>query len=147
VAPQSLRDLIVPGRFVKLWCPFTDPPKEKYLLVVAIEPFLIAFLVNSELTAFQKSREDLRADHISFSGAFLHHPSQLDCSCAIHDFEIEDVCAQIEADPKRVKILAPAPMIESVKIIVEASLMIETGYKKIILRQLNTFYPAAGAPH
>ena len=33
---QSLEDLIVPGRILRLFCSFTDPPKEEFVVVVAI---------------------------------------------------------------------------------------------------------------
>ena len=38
---KDIQALIVPGRCLRLWCPFTTPPKEKYFLVTAIEPFLV----------------------------------------------------------------------------------------------------------
>jgi len=38
---QSLEDLVVPGRILRLFCSFTNPPKEKFVVVVATDPFYL----------------------------------------------------------------------------------------------------------
>jgi hypothetical protein len=46
---QSLEDLIVAGRVLRLFCSFTDPAKEKFVVVVATDPFCLGFLINEGL--------------------------------------------------------------------------------------------------
>jgi hypothetical protein len=142
MALEDFQALIVPGRFLKLWCTFTRPPKEKYFLVVATAPWVIGFLINSELTAFQKTRPDLVNENIGISGGFLPHRSYLDCTCAIQDLEMAEICAQLGDQPKRLLSSAPQDLIERVKRVVDGSLLIEAGVRKIILRNLVAQYPA-----
>ena len=48
---QSLEELVVPGRVLRLFCSFTNQPKEKFVVVVATHPFCLGFLINSNPTA------------------------------------------------------------------------------------------------
>jgi len=64
---QSLEELIVPGRVLRLFCSFTDPPKEKFVVIVATNPFCLGFLINSNPTEPQKSKKHLSDELISVS--------------------------------------------------------------------------------
>jgi len=56
---QSLEELIVPGRVLRLFCSFTNPPKEKFVVIAATDPFCLGFLINSSATELQKSKKHL----------------------------------------------------------------------------------------
>jgi hypothetical protein len=104
---QSLEELVVPGRVLRLFCTFTDPPKEKYVVIVATEPFCLGFLINSSPTELQQSKKHLRDELVSVSRAdgyaFLTNPqpSVLDCTLAA-DFAFDEVVAQLTQDSTRV---------------------------------------------
>ena len=91
---QSLEELIVPGRILRLFCSFTVPPKEKFVVVVATNPLCLGFLINSSATALQKSKKHLSDELIHISKAdgydFLTNPqpSILDCTFAA-DFDFD----------------------------------------------------------
>jgi hypothetical protein len=142
VSIEDIQAFIVPGRCLRLWCKFTRPAKEKFFLVAATEPFLIGFLINSEATSLQQQRPDLLRELISLpQGGFLTHQSYLDCTCAISDFEMDEVCAQISADPGRMLTVASPEVMHAIRIIVEGSLMIEGGNRKIILKNIDQHFP------
>ena len=143
---DEMSALIVPGRLLLLHCSFTKPkPKDKFFLTVATEPWLIGFLINSDLTPFQKEREDRRADLLPVGpNRILHKQSWLDCSCPIEEIELADACAQIDADPARVKPMATDQLMAAVRGIVDRSLLIEAGCRKIILRRIDEHFPATG---
>ena len=104
---QSLEELIVPGRVLRLFCSFTVPPKEKYVVIVATTPFCLGFLFNSSPTELQKSKKHLLDELISISArdgyAFLTNPepSILDCTFAAN-LDFDETVAQLTQDSSRV---------------------------------------------
>lgn len=144
MSADDLSTLVVPGRLLLLHCSFTKPnPKDKFFLAVATEPWLIGFLINSELTSLQQRRPDLQADLIPVGpNRILHKQSWLDCSCPIEEIEFADACAQISADPWRVKSMASDSLMGAVRAKVDRSLLIEAGCRKIILRRIDEHFPS-----
>ena len=96
---QSLEELVVPGRVLRLFCSFTNPPKEKFVVVVATNPFCLGFLINSNPTELQRTKKHLSDELINVSAqdgyAFLTNPrpSVLDCTL-VADLDFDETVAQ-----------------------------------------------------
>lgn len=138
---QSLEELIVPGRVLRLFCSFTNPPKEKYVVVVATDPICLVFLINSKPTGLQKSKRHLSDELIRIEKAdgyeFLTNPepSVLDCTFA-GDLELDELVAQITQDASRVLNLITDQTRARIVEVVKESMTLEGGIVKIILRNL-----------
>lgn len=91
---------LVPGGIFHCFCAFTNPPKNKFFVLVAIDPSLI-FLINSQISQWLASRPNLRdcqvallkADH-----AFLNHDSFLDCTQAERRITIDVLRQEMRKD-------------------------------------------------
>lgn len=96
---------LTPGAILYLFCRFTKTPKEKYVVVVAMEPRLLLFAINSEISHFVRSRHmvayqlKLQSDEYDC----LDHDSYLDCAQAISDMTRDDIVNQLVADVSRIK--------------------------------------------
>ncbi len=139
---QSLEELMVPGRILRLFCSFTNPPKEKFVVIVAKNPFCLGFLINSNPTGLQKARKHLSDELIRVSSgdgyAFLtnREPSILDCTFAA-DLDLDETLAQIAQDSSRVLgIISNATRTKIINV-VEKSMTLEGGIAKIIVRNLT----------
>ena len=138
---QSLEELVVPGRVLRLFCSFTNPPKEKFVVVVATHPFCLGFLINSNPTALQKSKKHLSDELISVSAqdgyAFLTNPqpSVLDCTFAA-DLDFDETVAQLTQDSSRVLGLITDATRKQIIDVVGESMTLEGGISKIIVKNL-----------
>ena len=139
---QSLEELVVPGRILRLFCSFTNPPKEKFVVVVATQPFCLGFLINSNPTALQKSKKHLSDELISVSAqdgyAFLTNPqpSVLDCTFAA-DLDFDETVAQLTQDSSRAFGLITDATRRQIIDVVGESMTLEGGIAKIILKNLT----------
>ena len=139
---QSIEELVVPGRILRLFCSFTNPPKEKFVVVVATNPFCLGFLINSNPTALQKAKKHLSDELIRVSSgdgyAFLTNPapSVLDCTFAA-DLELDEMLAQISQDASRVRGLISDSTRAKIIAVVEKSMTLEGGISKIIIKNLT----------
>ena len=139
---QSLEELIVPGRVLRLFCSFTVPPKEKYVVIVATTPFCLGFLFNSSPTELQKSKKHLLDELISISArdgyAFLTNPepSILDCTYAA-DLDFDETVAQLTQDSSRVLSLITDATRERIVEVVKESMTVEVGIANIIVKNLT----------
>jgi hypothetical protein len=139
---QSLEELVVPGRILRLFCSFTNPPKEKFVVVVATHPFCLGFLINSNPTALQKNKKHLSDELISVSAqdgyAFLTNPqpSVLDCTFAA-DLDFDETLAQMTQDSSRVFGLITDATRKQIIDVVGESMTLEGGISKIIVKNLT----------
>jgi hypothetical protein len=139
---QSLEELIVPGRVLRLFCSFTNPPKEKFVVIVATNPLCLGFLINSNPTELQKSKKHLMDELVQVSRsdgyAFLTNPqpSVLDCTYAA-DFDIDEVVAQLTQDATRAHGLLTDATRSRIVEVVKESMTLEGGIAKIILKNLS----------
>jgi len=139
---QSLEELVVPGRVLRLFCSFTNPPKEKFVVVVATHPFCLGFLINSNPTALQKSKKHLSDELIGVSArdgyAFLTNPqpSVLDCTFAA-DLDFDEMVAQLTQDSSRVLGLITDATRKQIIDVVGESMTLEGGISKIIVKNLT----------
>ena len=138
---QSLEELIVPGRVLRLFCSFTNPPKEKYVVIVATTPLCLGFLINSSPTGLQRSKKHLRDELIGLGKPdgydFLTNPqpSALDCTLAA-DFDFDEVVAQLTQDSSRVLRIITDETRARIVAVVKESMTLEGGIAKIILKSL-----------
>lgn len=139
---QSLEELVIPGRILRLFCSFTNPPKEKFVVIVATDPFCLGFLINSRPTALQETRRHLSDELVPVSADdgydFLTNPepSVLDCTFAA-DLDLGETLAQMAQDASRVRgFISDATRTQIVRV-VEKSMTLEGGISKIILRNLT----------
>lgn len=132
--------LLVPGRIIRLFCGFTKPPKEKYVVLLTKNPFLLGFLINSHPTDFQQNRQHLLDELIKLTASdysFLSHTCYLDCT-TLADLDEEDILAQVTDDPTRdLKMISEKTRGQIIAILTE-SLTIESGLAKLILKNLET---------
>lgn len=139
---QSLEDLIVPGRILRLFCSFTDPPKEKFVVIVATNPVCLGFLINSSPTELQKAKKHLSDELVSVSAqdgyAFLTNPqpSVLDCTFAA-DLDFDETVAQLTQDASRVLNLITDATRERIVEVMKESMTLEGAIAKIILKNLT----------
>lgn len=97
---------LIPGAIIYLHCEFTNPQKDKYLLVVATDPKLILFVINSQINPFIQSREHLLACQIEIdqeSHNFLDHDSHISCHETITSISLEEARRQLVDDISRMK--------------------------------------------
>lgn len=139
---QSLEELVVPGRILRLFCSFTNPPKDKFVVIVATNPFCLGFLINSNPTELQRTKKHLSDELIPVSANdgynFLTNsdPSVLDCTYAA-DLDLGETLAQIAQDSSRVLGLISDSTRTQIISVVEKSMTQEGGICKIISRNLK----------
>jgi hypothetical protein len=139
---QSLEELVVPGRILRLFCSFTNPPKDKFVVIVATDPFCLGFLINSNPTELQRTKRHLSDELILVSASdgynFLTNsdPSVLDCTYAA-DLDLGETLAQIAQDSSRVLSLISDSTQTQIISVVEKSMTLEGGICKIISRNLK----------
>lgn len=95
---MTLHDLLVTGNVLSLFCDFTTPPKQKFLILVAINPQLLFFIINSELNDF-RSQGEAREHQVELQNpphTFLtKQNSWADCFKVIRQFDAQEISRQI----------------------------------------------------
>lgn len=80
---------------LKLRCFFCKPePKDKYFVVVSVEPEPILLFINSELNPFVARNPNLTPCHIEINGdahEFLTHDSWINCCEPCIEFTTEEI--------------------------------------------------------
>jgi hypothetical protein len=95
-----------PGQVLYLFCEFTHPPKDKYVLLVCRTDPPMLFIVNSEIPRFVQARPELLASQVKLSPGdypFLDHDLFLDCSNVINSLDEDAIRNQLLADLSRLK--------------------------------------------
>lgn len=94
-----------PGQVLYLHCRFTNPQKDKYLVLVHLGTRPLFFVINSEIHDYIASRPDLLRCQVQLSAAdndFLRHDSVLNCGEVIDRFSEDQVRDQVLADMSRI---------------------------------------------
>lgn len=102
---KHIHSRLTPGRVLLLYCDFTTPPKDKFLVLAAVEPELLLFVVNSQVNEFIRRRDHLMQCQVEIGHEehqFLNRHSFIDCTMA-HDIALRDIYEQLEADINRLK--------------------------------------------
>jgi hypothetical protein len=104
---ESLQRQFEPGRICYLHCSFTRPlPKNKFLVLLAISPKPIFFIINSEISAFLQAREHLLSCQVLLPASeydFLDHDSYVDCTTMIDKVGLDEIIDQALDDLNRIK--------------------------------------------
>ena len=83
-----------------LRCFYCNPPKDKFYVVVALDPRPLLLIVNSKLNNYVLSNENLISCNkkISLNGheGFLRYDSWIDCCNVVEDFPMEDIETQLK---------------------------------------------------
>lgn len=142
MASADVAALIKPGSILLIYCHFCDPPKPKFFVVAAVNPFPVGFFINSEPTRWQQQTKHLMDAQVKIARAdyagFLKHDSWIDCTEAIDQYEMAELVAAVAADPAK-KLLGhlTGGDVDRVCDVVKDSLSIEASNIKIILRDFG----------
>ena len=131
----------LPGQILYLWCDFTNPPKDKFLLLVCTEERPLLFIINSRINEYLEKRPELFACQITLEAReydFLSHDSFLDCSNVVDVMDRDDIIGQIASNPIKAKGKLNSATREEVIKVVEKALTISPYHKKLILRSLSS---------
>jgi ferredoxin len=136
---QYIRDNILPGQVLRLFCQFTTPPKNKHLLLVGLEPTPLLFMVNSHIHPYVRSRAHLKSCQVLLKASehfFLAHDSYVDCRNACNSFSLDDIIMQVYRDARRLKGFINEEAQEQVVAAVKACPVLEKHYQNLILAEL-----------
>jgi hypothetical protein len=125
-----------PGFVFYLYCDFTIPPKEKYLLLVCVDSEPLFLIINSEINSFYRSRPHLRDCQVSIpvqSHDFLDHDSFIDCVKVIRGLTQVSVQEQVLTSMMRIKGRIDSTCKEAVMTAITRSRSIEPRFKELIL--------------
>lgn len=91
---------ISPGDVLYLHCPFTTPPKLKFMVVACCEPLLV-LLINSDIHAHILANDEMLASQVDLPQAdhdFLDWDSFVNCISAHNAFSLDEVKTMIADD-------------------------------------------------
>ncbi|MBA4318489.1 MAG: hypothetical protein C0412_08815 [Flavobacterium sp.] len=137
---QQINNAIVPGQILKLFCSFTKPPKEKYLLLASVNPTVCIFIINTSIHPFIKSKHDLLEAQVLMKKVdyqFLDHDSYIACHELINHFTIEEVKKQLLLDASRIKGRINSITRNNILISVDNCRALPKTDKKIIVNGMN----------
>lgn len=96
-----------PGCILYLYCWFTNPPKDKYCILIdkkAYNPML--FIINSNIPSFIAKKPEFKKTQITIDHdgyEFLDHKSYINCYEVIKKLTIKDIKSQLKDDIGRIK--------------------------------------------
>lgn len=93
---------LLPGCILRLFCHFTEPPKEKYLVLVCTTRSWLALTINTRVPSL--AQRDVRRSHLPLHASeydFLRYDSFLDCS-KVHPIEKDAIMCQVLGDTGRI---------------------------------------------
>jgi len=97
---------LIPGKILRLYCTFTNPPKEKYFVLAYSNLNSLLFIINSNVHEYIKQRKYLLhcQDEITASDyPFLKHDSYINCAKVIKHFDRQLIEEQLLDDLNRIK--------------------------------------------
>jgi hypothetical protein len=92
------------GDVVLLRCTHCNPPKNKFFVVAHLEP-LRMFLINSEITEFQRRSQEILATQVVIRAqehAFLEYDSVIGCDHLSHEYNLERLQEILIKEPQRI---------------------------------------------
>lgn len=146
--PESLRTELASGKTISVsdvlykFCNFTTPPKNKYMVVCCLNPFLV-LLINSNISEFIQRREELLCCQVDMSKEdhdFLEWDSVVNCIEAHDAFDITDMKEDISDNYLEVFRGSVKPYcMRDVYRAVEQSKVMKRSHKRIILASLQEY--------
>ena len=133
--------MIVVGHAYYLTVSFFRPPKPKYLVLayVAADGRARFFVINSERTELQKTRDELRHHLLPIprgTHEFLPHDCWLDCSELVGGWSAAALESEVADAPECCVGKLSSAMVKEVRETVEASRLLSPREKSQILAQL-----------
>jgi len=134
---------LVPGIIVRLFCPFTSPPKHKFLLLLSMNPNPVFFIINTQPNRFLiRNFPDLQILIKQNEYAdFLSRDSFIDCSTPRDDFTVEDIKRKVLADVGRIKGKLTESDRAAVVDAIKRNRTIEARLKRTLLQELGAKAP------
>ena len=121
-------------------CYFTTPPKNKYMVVVSIEPRLLVLLINSAVHQYYIDN-DLTQYHVPVLATehpFLNHDSYASCVEAFSAFDYSDVRTEVIENYNNIfKGWLTDECLEDVYHAVKDNIMIRRGEQKEIVASIE----------
>lgn len=103
---RYVRQSLVPGRILHVHCSYTTPPKNKFVVVAAIQPAPLLFIVNSKINRWVQARADLRDCQVEIrqqDHTFLGQDSFLNCTEAVGQMAMEELEGQLVKGMSNIK--------------------------------------------
>ncbi len=138
--PLTHKQILTPGNVLFLYCDFTTPPKEKFLILVSIQSGLLFFIINSEINQFKKDSADLLESQVSLARKthpFLNHNSWIDCSKVVRDIGAAEVFQQINSKLGSVVGAITNEVRMKIRTVTNDSRTLENRFKTAILQELT----------
>jgi len=109
--PQELQDKLIddsitPGKILLLFCNFTTPPKDKFIVVLSTSPLILSFVINSKIHPFIMARPELLNLQVEISTIdypFLTHNSYIACHQLVNNLSTDEIKGQLKKDISRIK--------------------------------------------
>jgi hypothetical protein len=143
--------MIASGNVYHLLVNAFDPPKHKFLVLAYVSTNGLArfFVINSERTELQKTRDELRKHIISLpqdgSHIFLTHDSWLDCSELIGGWTASELEDQITEEPECAICRLVPKILKAVREVVTNSRLLSERDKQMIIGQWPDLSPPSNA--
>jgi len=103
---EAVSRKFLPGTVVYVFCPFTNPPKEKYVILAATDEPPLLIVVNTTVHRFIRERPYMDRCQVLLGASdytFLDHDSNANCAEVIDTMPLEEIITQLVADPSRIK--------------------------------------------
>lgn len=136
---ESVRHQLTPWRIIRLFCEFTSPHKEKFLVVLRVRTDTHVLVVNSEVAPAIRARPALAQCQVTLDAAThpaLRRDSILNCGevCTVTTYE---AARQLVTDMSRIDGEIPAAVRTLVIEKIEASKTIPRDVKALVLDELR----------
>lgn len=132
----------IAGRIFYLFCNFTTPPREKFLLLACPTGKPLFLIINSEISSFIYKRKHLLECQVALykedHECFTKDHSYVDCSSVVDSFTVQNVIDQcVNRNMKRIKEMITDMERENIIIAIEQSESIAGVDKKRMLDSLR----------
>ncbi len=128
------------GQVVYLFSRFTNPPKEKFLVIAYYGTKPLLFAINSRIHPFIANRPDLNRRQVKLQTVdydFLDHDSYINCSEVIDSFDEDEIRQQILGELSRLKGKLTQVTKREIIRVVRGARTISRRNKKLIIRALG----------
>jgi len=132
---------LIPGRVIYIFCPFTDPPKEKFLIIVYWGTKPLLFVVNSRVPEFIKRKPELSKCQVPITSLdydFLDHDSFINCSEVYDSLESSEIINQIYLELGRIKGELSVTTKRQIIAVVRDAKTVSANHKRLIIDALGT---------
>ena len=129
-----------PGQVLYLFCGFTNPQKEKYLVLACPGTRPLLFVINSGIHPFIARQPDLLKCQVWLSTSdynFLEHDSFVNCAEVIDEFDESEIREQILADVGRIRGELNITTKRAIVQAVQGSKTVSARHKRLIIDSLK----------